>query len=114
MERWEALSQLESGNNDNAIGTAGEVSRYQIRREVWRRYATSGANWKNPMDSLTVAQGVMNDRCAAFERSFHRSPNDFEFYVLWNAPAQIHRPCRSVRDRAERFCLLRRKELASR
>ncbi len=113
MERWAALSQLESGNNDNAVGNAGEISRYQIRREVWRQYAGSGASWKNPAHSLAVAQIVMNERCAAFERAFHRSPNDFEFYVLWNAPAQIQRPCRAVKDRAERFCRLIRKELAS-
>jgi len=110
MERWAALSQLESGDNDYAVGTAGEVSRYQIRREVWKRYACSTANWKNPVDSLAVAQGVMNNRCAEFERSFGRQPNDFEFYVLWNAPAQIQKPCGAVRKRAARFCRLVRKQ----
>jgi hypothetical protein len=110
MERWAALSQLESGDNDYAVGNAGEVSRYQIKRDVWKRYADAGASWKNPLDSLSVAQGVMTDRCAAFERSFHRTPSDFEFYVLWNAPAQIQRPCRSVRERADRFCQLVRKQ----
>ncbi len=113
MERWAALSQIESGDNDNAVGTVGEISRYQIRREVWLRYAIAGANWKNPQHSLAVAQGVMNDRCSAFQRSFNRAPNDFEFYVLWNAPAQIQKPCRSVRERAERFCRLMQKDLAS-
>jgi hypothetical protein len=110
MERWAALSQLESGDNDHVVGTAGEVSRFQIKREVWKRYAHDKANWRNPADSLAVARGVMSDRCADFERRFHRPPTDFEFYVLWNAPAQIHRPSREVRNRAGRFCQLIRKE----
>ena len=113
LGRWAALSQIESGDNDTIIGTAGEVSRYQIKREVWRRYAHARASWLNPSDSLSVAKGVMEDRCAAFERVFHRAPTDFEFYVLWNAPAQIHRPSRAVRQRADRFCQLIQKEMAS-
>ncbi|HXG49204.1 MAG TPA: hypothetical protein VNO52_16390, partial [Methylomirabilota bacterium] len=39
----EALSLIESGNNDRAIGRAGEVSRYQILPTVWRRYSHSAA-----------------------------------------------------------------------
>ena len=113
MERWAALSQIESGDNDSVVGTAGEVSRYQIKREVWQRFAHGKANWKNPTDSLSVAQGVMNQRCAKFERLHHRRPNDFEFYVLWNAPAQIERPGRAVRNRACRFCQLIGKESPS-
>ncbi len=113
MERWAALSQLESGDNDRVVGTAGEVSRFQIKREVWKRYAQAKASWRNPADSLAVAQGVMSDRCTEFERRFHRPPTDFEFYVLWNAPAQIHRPTREVRNRAGRFCQLIRKETSS-
>lgn len=35
MDRWTALAMLESGGNDQIIGQAGEVSRYQIRRELW-------------------------------------------------------------------------------
>jgi hypothetical protein len=107
MERWAALAQIESGNNDHAVGHAGEISRYQIRREVWSQYAASTANWKNPVDSLAVAQGVMYERCATFQKTFRRPPTDFEFYVLWNAPAQVKHPSRSVRERAERFCQLR-------
>ena len=31
MDRWEALSMIESGNNDHAVGAVGEISRFQIR-----------------------------------------------------------------------------------
>ena len=106
MDRWSALSQLETRDNDNVIGTAGEVSRYQIKPGLWRRYAKSDANWKNPVHALEAAQELMKERCAHFESAFSRKPTDYEFYVLWNAPAQIKRPRKVVRERAERFCRL--------
>jgi len=34
MDRWTALSMLETGDNDNVIGSA-EISRFQIRGELW-------------------------------------------------------------------------------
>jgi hypothetical protein len=106
MERWAALAQLESGNDDRARGAVGEISRYQIRPDVWRHYATPNADFEKPSDALTVAKEVMGERCAAFERTFHRAPTDFEFYVLWNAPAQIEHPSRAVAKRAQYFCNL--------
>ena len=106
MDRWAALSQLESGDNDCAVGAAGEVSRYQMKLDLWRQYATTNADWQKPADALKVAQELMKDRCADFEETFHRPPTDFEFYVLWNAPAQIRKPAKNVRERAERFCNL--------
>jgi len=103
MDRWSALSQIESGNNDYSIGHVGEVSRYQIKPDLWRRYASTSADWTNPTHALAVARQAMRDRCAAFERAAHRPPTDAEFYILWNAPAQVDRPCKVVLARAERF-----------
>jgi hypothetical protein len=48
----------------------------------------------------------MQQRCATFEHTAHRPPTDTEFYILWNAPAQIQRPGKTVLGRAERFCNL--------
>lgn len=106
MDRWAALSQIETRDNDNAIGAAGEISRYQVKPRLWRRYTRSDADWKNPTVALTAAQRIMKDRCVHFERSYNRQPTDFEFYILWNAPAQVDRPRKAVRERAERFCRL--------
>jgi len=106
MDRWSALSQIESGNNDRAVGRAGEISRYQIKPKIWAHYAPDKADWGKPQDSLAVVKEAMQARCRAFERSFHRPPTDFEFYVLWNAPAQIRHPTKSVSARAKRFCNL--------
>ena len=110
MERWAALAQLESGNNDHALGAAGEISRYQIKPRVWHRYAPASANWRNAEQSLPIAQAAMHDRCANFQKTFRRPPTDFEFYVLWNAPAQIRKPSPTVAKRARRFCNLLKSE----
>jgi hypothetical protein len=106
MDRWSALSQIETRDNDNAIGAAGEISRYQMKPGLWRRYAQSEADWKKPAEALAAAQELMKERCASFERSYNRRPTDFEFYILWNAPAQVDKPRKVVRERAERFCNL--------
>jgi hypothetical protein len=106
MDRWAALSQIESGDNDKAVGKKGEISRYQILPDVWAVFAPENANWENPKDALAVAKEAMKKRCAEFEQTFHRAATDFEFYVLWNAPAQIERPGSAVSERAKRFCNL--------
>lgn len=105
-DRWGALSLIESADNDRATGPHGEVSRYQMQPEVWKRYAPTNADWSKPEDSLRVAKAIMQERCGAFERSEKRLPTDFEFYVLWNAPAQVKKPSKAVARRAERFCNL--------
>jgi len=110
MDRWSALSQIESGDNDKAVGRMGEISRYQILPNVWDSFAPEKANWENPKEALHVAKEAMKKRCADFERTFHRAPTDFEFYVLWNAPAQIVRPGPVVSERAKRFCNLLSKD----
>ena len=84
----------------------GEVSRYQIQRAVWQRYASTNADWTKPEDALVVAKAIMKERCDAFEKSHGRPPTDFEFYVLWNAPKQVEAPSQAVTRRAKRFCNL--------
>lgn len=101
MDRWSALSMIESGNNDCAIGSRGEISRYQIRPWLW-----PGGNPHNPHLALDVAQRIMRARLVKFEHTHNRAPSDFEFYVLWNAPEQVNHPRRVVAERAERFANL--------
>jgi hypothetical protein len=101
MNRWSALSMIESGNNDYAVGSVGEISRYQIRPTLW-----PGGNPLNANLALTVAQKIMNARLARFEETHNRAPSDFEFYVLWNAPQEVNHPRRAVARRAARFANL--------
>jgi hypothetical protein len=103
MDRWSALSQIESGDNDRAVGAAGEISRYQIKPEVWQRFAPTSANWEDQKQALAVAKIIMEQRYADFQRASGRAPTDFEFYVLWNAPARVGKPGSAIAERAQRF-----------
>ena len=98
MDRWTALSMIESGDNDRAVGAVGEISRFQIRPELW-----SGGNPLNPQVALTVARKTMQPRLHRFQQLHKRQPTDFEFYVLWNAPWQADHPSATVKERAQRF-----------
>lgn len=98
MDRWSALAMLESGDNDGVTGPGGEISRFQIRPQLW-----PGGDPHNPKAALAVAQSIMRLRLDAFEASHKRPPTDFEFYVLWNAPSEANHPSAIVADRARRF-----------
>ena len=98
MDRWTALSMLETGDNDSVIGSCGEISRYQIRSEIW-----PGGNPRDPKAALNVAKDVMRARLHRFEQTHKRAATDFEFYVLWNAPAKVNHPTPCVVKRAQRF-----------
>lgn len=89
---------MESGSDDSKIGKVGEVSRYQIRPELW-----AGGNPLDAGIAYTNAWRIMASRIQTFEKKHNRSPNDFEFYVLWNAPDQINHPHGVVMERARRF-----------
>jgi hypothetical protein len=101
MDRWTALSMIESGDNDHAIGPGGEISRFQIQRKLW-----PGGDPENPKVALAVAQEIMRPRLAEFEQSHKRVATDFEFYILWNAPWQADHPSTIVTERARRFANL--------
>jgi len=101
MDRWAALSMIESGDNDRAVGAGGEVSRFQIKPILW--------NGGNPLDAqaaLSAAMEIMKERVAEFERIHKRAPNDVEFYILWNAPSRVNKPSPVVSERANRFANL--------
>jgi len=89
---------LESGNNDYAVGQRGEVSRFQILPTLW-----PGGDPQNRQEALAAAKEIMQVRLAKFEKNHKRPANDFEFYVLWNAPWQADHPSKAVAERAERY-----------
>jgi hypothetical protein len=105
-----ALGAIETGNNDNEIGQAGEVSRYQIMPSVWKHYSRS-SYYDDPQVSRAVAQQHWSSLRAAFKNKAGREPDNFDMYVLWNTcygyyASRGFQPARldpSVRDRAQRF-----------
>jgi hypothetical protein len=104
MDRFAALSMIESGDNDFACGKQTEVSRFQIQRKMWLETTNAPISLAtNAVVALAVAQMIAAKRCQQFEKQHGRPPTDFEFYVLWNAPTQLEHPGTSVRERAERF-----------
>src|SRR6266850_799407 len=80
----EAISMIESGNNDDAVGRAGEVSRYQIRPEVWRVFSQS-SEYSNARVAASVAQQQLNWLSKFYLERTGRAADDFDLYVMWNA-----------------------------
>jgi hypothetical protein len=101
MDRWTALSMLESGDDDSVVGPSGEISRFQIRSELW-----PGGDPRDSKAALVIAKNVMRARLDQFEQTYKRPATDFEFYVLWNAPAKVSHPTPCVASRAQRFANL--------
>jgi hypothetical protein len=114
LSRLEALSMLETGDRDSAVGGVGEVSRYQMQPSVWKQYSGSQA-YRDPVVSGQVAGQHLQFLESNFRRLAGREPSEFDVYVLWNAglgyyakrdfsPARVS-PV--VRERAERYVNLR-------
>ena len=114
LSRLEALSQIETGDDDRVIGRAGEVSRYQIKPWIWRQYSDSEA-YSNRRISTQVADQHLTGLAGIFRKCTRREPTDFDLYVLWNAgPTYYNRIgfARSrvhpvIRERARRYANLR-------
>lgn len=107
MDRPAALSMLETGDNDQAVGRAGEISRYQVRKTEWQS-VTNSPNYCDSETAKRVMLRIMSKRIQAFKAHFGRSPTDFEYYALWNAPTQamVGKLSPAVAARCERFANL--------
>ena len=118
--RIAALGLIESGNNDAAVGGAGEVSRYQIKPWIWRQYNQS-CSYADRRVSTQVAVRHMADLEDRFRRSARREPTDFDRYVLWNAGPTYYahiafssvRVHPVIRERARRYVNLCQREKAN-
>ena len=108
-----ALSLIESGDNDRAVGRAGEVSRYQIMPFVWRAYG--GGNPRNAAEAKRVATRIMGDRIAKFQAKHNRPPTMVEVYALWRSPARAMqlKLSAAVKDCGQRFSNLVKESLES-
>jgi|SRR6266404_7107939 len=108
----ESLGMMESGNDDNAVGSAGEISRYQIKKKIWRMYSSSSRFW-DMNEAWNIAEKVLATRIDKYQRRTGHQPAAFDLYVLWNAPGQFQsvgfeqrRISHVVAERARRFANL--------
>ncbi len=114
LSRLDALSLIESGDNDAAVGRAGEVSRFQIMPHVWSHYSGSRA-FRNTKVSTAVAAMHLEELTTWFQQRTGRAASDFDIYVMWNAgPTYYHRigfktsrVNRVITERARRYAALR-------
>ena len=115
LSKLDSISMIESGDDDSAVGEAGEVSRYQIKPAVWHSFTNSIA-YQDRSVSCWVAGQYLSVLESSFQSRAGRPPSDFDLYVLWNAgcsyyarigfsPLRVHAV---IRERAERFVNLRR------
>jgi len=111
MDRVSALSMIETGDNDRAVGRAGEISRYQVRKNEWQS-VTNSVTYSDSETAKVVLLQIMDRRIHSFQATFGRSPTDFEFYALWNAPTQAlqGRVSPRVAERCQRFANLCEKD----
>lgn len=114
-----ALGLFESGAesfhrnpSDFMRGGSGEVSRYQVMPEVWKRYSST-KDFHNPAEAWLVAERILTDRVNDFRTKTHRDPDATELYLLWNKPGHfanakysLKRVARLYLTRAQRFANL--------
>lgn len=119
MTLRQSLAMFESGATtlrrsaaDALRGGSGEISRFQIMPEVWRRY-TRSRDYENPEVAWSVTQRILADRAARFRKETGREPNSLELYLLWNKPGHFaecgyvaSRVKADYRQRAQRFANL--------
>jgi hypothetical protein len=84
MSFWPALAEIESGNNDYAVGTVGEISRYQIRPEIWQIYSSS-KHYTDQAVALRVAQKHLAKLSHDFENATGHPPTEADCVVLWKS-----------------------------
>jgi hypothetical protein len=111
MDRFSALSMIESGDRDNAHGPDGEVTRFQISPETLREFGIRRADLRTEAGALAVAKRIMEVRAARFAAEYHRPPTAGEWYLLWHRPGRVNHPTARELERAQRFAnLVSRKE----
>jgi hypothetical protein len=84
MSFWTALAEIESGGNDYVVGNVGEISRYQIRPEVWQAYSSS-RRYTDPAVALPIAEKYMAKLKRDFERATGRAATESDCVILWKS-----------------------------
>jgi len=80
-----ALAQIESGNRDGAVGSAGELSRFQITKLAWGEVTTKPFKLAaNRYEAEPVALKIRALNRRRFLAVLKREPLPWEEYAVWN------------------------------
>ena len=108
-----ALSQIESNDNDKAKGRHGELSRYQLKRSVWRQHFPDEKDQRHiPTEARRCAKAHLcwlELRLCLAQRVKNPQPRDV--YAAWNIGLEafsrrdydFDRLPVNIRKRSERF-----------
>ena len=108
-----ALSQIESNDNDKAKGRHGELSRYQLKRSVWKQHFPDEKDKRHiPSEAKRCAKAHLcwlELKLCLFKRVKNPEPRDV--YAAWNLGLEAYaqrgyvfsRLPEHIRTRAERF-----------
>ena len=81
-----AISQIESNDNDKAKGRHGELSRYQIKRSVWKQHFPDEKDQRHiPAEARRCAKAHLcwlEVRLCLIKNTNNPSPRDV--YAAWN------------------------------
>lgn len=108
-----ALSQIESNDNDKAKGRHGELSRYQIKKAVWKQHFPTEKDQRHiPTEAKRCAKAHLCwlelKLCLARKTN---SPTPQDVYAAWNLGLAAYarrgydfdRVPANIRARSERF-----------
>lgn len=114
---FKALACIESGFDNEAVGKAGEVSRYQILPKTWK-WISKKQKAKIPLNKSKdeaianyVAKLIIFDNSAEFYKINKHNPTYTDHYIMWNAGFSYYKyrgfrqenVSKEVLDRATRF-----------
>lgn len=82
-----AIAEIETGNDNNAIGKLHERSRYQFRESTWKDHCDRPFEeaTTNPALADSVAQEYIKWNMRYFITGCSRQPTAFDIAVMWNA-----------------------------
>jgi hypothetical protein len=108
-----AISQIESGDNDHAKGRHGELSRYQLKKSVWKQHFPSEKDQRHiPAEAWRCAKAHLcwlELKLCLAKRVKDPSPQDV--YAAWNLGLEAYsrrgynfnKLPANIRSRSERF-----------
>lgn len=86
MSFWRALAEIESGQNDYAIGSVGEVSRYQIRPEIWKAFSAGHHyDYADRGAALSIAEKYLKRLKTEFAEATGRDASEEDCVIMWKA-----------------------------